>query len=376
MPSITKYETATGTRYRVRYRKPNGRQTDKRGFKTKKLAELYAASIEVDKAHGSYIDPTAGRTTITELGKTWIVSQTHLKPSTKRTVEIAWNKHVEPKWGTHPISDVTHSAVQTWIATMSAGDETHKALGATSVIRAHGVLAGILDTAVLDRRISTNPARGIKLPRKVRKEHRYLTHEEVWRLAHEAGDKGTLILLLAYTGLRWGEAIGLRVKDLDMLRRRINVTLNAVEVGKDIEVGTPKTHKRRSVPFPQFLALRLAEACKDKKRDQLVFSDRAGQYLRRTGTSDTSQGWFANARTRAGLGHLTLHDLRHTAASLAIAAGANVKAVQTMLGHSSAEMTLDVYADLFPDDLDAVAAAFDEAVLKSNVGKMWANGQN
>ena len=67
---------------------------------------------------------------------------------------------------------------------------------------------------------------------------------------------------------------------------------------------------------------------------------------------------------------MTLHDLRHTAASLAISAGGNVKAVQRMLGHASAAMTLDTYADLFDDDLDAVASALDQARTASNVAEM------
>ena len=70
---------------------------------------------------------------------------------------------------------------------------------------------------------------------------------------------------------------------------------------------------------------------------------------------------------------MPLHDLRHTAASLAISSGANVKAVQRMLGHASAAMTLDVYADLFDDDLDALAQRLDDAAAFSIVGKLWAN---
>jgi hypothetical protein len=73
---------------------------------------------------------------------------------------------------------------------------------------------------------------------------------------------------------------------------------------------------------------------------------------------------------------LVPHDLRHTAASLAISAGANVKAVQKMLGHASAAMTLDVYADLFDDDLDAVGEALSAAGAPEVVGKMWARGQS
>ena len=69
---------------------------------------------------------------------------------------------------------------------------------------------------------------------------------------------------------------------------------------------------------------------------------------------------------------ITPHDLRHTTASLAISAGANVKAVQRMLGHASAAMTLDTYADLFDDDLDAVGTALNHAADAASVGRMWA----
>lgn len=106
-----------------------------------------------------------------------------------------------------------------------------------------------------------------------------------------------------------------------------------------------------------------------------MFSDRWGFHMRRTRVSAGSRSWFKNALNAAQLEPMTLHDLRHTAASLAISAGANVKAVQRMLGHASAAMTLDTYADLFDDDLDAVSEGLDAAYEKSLVGKMWANGQ-
>jgi integrase len=83
-------------------------------------------------------------------------------------------------------------------------------------------------------------------------------------------------------------------------------------------------------------------------------------------------GWFDKAVRASGVPRTTPHDLRHTAASLAVSAGANVKAVQKMLGHASAAMTLDIYADLFDDDLEAVATALDEARARESVGKMWA----
>ena len=137
------------------------------------------------------------------------------------------------------------------------------------------------------------------------------------------------------------------------------VFLNAVEVGSEVHLGTPKGHQRRSVPFPAFLADALLAQTKDKLPDALLFPGSDGHHLRRTRTHSGSKGWFASAVRRAGIPHVTPHDLRHTAASLAISSGANVKADQQMLGHKSAAMTLDTYAGLFPDDLDAVASALD-----------------
>jgi integrase len=174
----------------------------------------------------------------------------------------------------------------------------------------------------------------------------------------------------AYCGLRWGEVTGLRVKHLDMLRRRFMVEENAVQVGSVIEVGTPKNHKKRTAPFPRFLAEQLARKCEGKGRDDFVFPGENGHHLRLARVHEDNMSRFAGAVIRSGVSRITPHDLRHSAASCAVSAGANVKAVQKMLGHSSAAMTLDVYGDLFDDDLDAVADAPDNAVSRSDVVNM------
>ena len=267
-----------------------------------------------------------------------------------------------------PVGEVRHSDVQAWVSELS------RLRGATTVLRVYGILAGVLDVAVEDRRILSNPARGVNLPRKVRKEHRYLTHQQVHALARASGDHRALVLVLAYTGLRWGEAIGLRVKDLDVERRRISVSVNAVEVGREIQVGTPKSHKRRTVPFPRLLESALVQQAAARSPEELLFTGTDGLHMRRIRVSNGSRSWFKTALVEAGLEPMTLHDLRHTAASMSISAGANVKAVQRMLGHASAAMTLDIYADLFDDDLNAVSDRLDEAYERSVVGKVWANG--
>lgn len=341
----------------VQYRKPDRSPTTKRGFKTKREAELFLASTEVRKATGEWIDASASRITIDELGAAWLQAQTHLKPSSFHVLATAWRIHVQPVWGHRRVGEIQHSEVQDWVSRLSSRK------GATVVIRAFGVLAGIIDRAVKDRRLPLNVARGVNLPRKGKKPRSYLSHDQVQDLANQSGPHRTLVLTLAYTGIRWGEAVGLRANSLDLVRHRVLVRENAVNVAGKIIPGTPKSHESRSVPFPDFLTELLLEQCEGKAIDALVFGD--GKTHLPTPTH--GDGWFAGARNRAHGADtsfplaLTLHDLRHTAASLAISAGANVKAVQRMLGHASAAMTLDTYADLFDDDLDAVAVALNNA---------------
>ena len=135
-----------------------------------------------------------------------------------------------------------------------------------------------------------------------------------------------------------------------------------------ITIDTPKSHRRRYVPLPAFLADELASHLQSRQLDDLVFTAPGGGPLR---NSNFRRDVFDPAAASVGLKGLRPHDLRHTAASLAVSAGANVKAVQQMLGHASAAMTLDVYAGLFSDDLAAVARSLHDAVAARAVVPMW-----
>ena len=139
---------------------------------------------------------------------------------------------------------------------------------------------------------------------------------------------------------------------------------NAVKVGGEVIVGTLKSNKNRTLALPSFVIDALAQTAKGKGRDDLLWPSAAGGYL---GPPSSVDSWLSGAVDRcrkadSTFPRVTAHDLRHTAASLAISAGANPKVVQRMLGHASAAMTLDVYADLFESDMDAVA---------ENVAKLW-----
>ena len=359
MGSIEPYETSAGRRYRVRYRDPSHQSREKAGFRRKADAEEYLAGVTVSSARGEYIDPRAARVTVAEVGAEWLTNRSHLKASSWKSLEVAWRVHVLPAWGDRPIGEIRHSEVQAWVRRLAPPGQESRA--ATKVKRAHGVLAGILDSAVRDRRIATNPARGVLLPRKAAKARMYLSVEQVELLVELVPEHAALVYTLAYTGMRWGEVTGLRVRNLDLQRRRARVEENAVKVSTRIVVGTPKTHETRSVPLPRFLLQGLALQIAGKGRDQIVFGD-GDTHLERP---HARNGWFMRAVAAARsidptFPRIKIHDLRHTAASLAVSAGANVKAVQRMLGHASAAMTLDTYADLFDDDLDAVSDRLDE----------------
>jgi integrase len=365
MATISKYQTASGaTLYRVRYRTPGRGQTDKRGFKTKRDAEAFANS-EVTKARGEYVAPSLGRVTAGELGLAWLARKRgHMKPSGYRSYENAWRVHVEPRWSAARVSDIRYTSVQGWIAELS------KELSASRVITIYSVLAGILDDAVRDRMLAANPARGVRLPRRSRRPNVYLTADQLRRLAIESGRYRSLVLLLGTVGLRWGEAAALRVSDVNFLRRRVVLHENAVDVGGRTHVGTLKSGRHRPVALPAFVVDELAATCAGKDRDELIWPAHDGGYL----APPTNKSWMAGAVDRCQKSdptfpRVTAHDLRHTAASLAIASGANPKVVQRMLGHASAAMTLDVYADLFDSDFTAVADKLSETV-----GKMWARG--
>ena len=345
-----------GTRWRARYVDSDGREVVQ-GFTRKIDAQDWLDGITSTIVTGDYVAPGAGTITVAEVHQQWVRTQGHVKATTKAARESAWNTHVKGRWGKVQLVEIQTSAVRAWVADMA------ESRSPATIEKALGVLRMVCDLAVEDRRLARNPCDGVKAPRRENTDRGYLSHVQVDRLARQMVRDQLVVRFLAYTGLRYGEMAALRVQDFDMLRRRVQVQRSVTEVSGKLVWSSPKSYEKRSVPFPKMLSDDLAAAMKNKGREDLVFAAPAGGVLR-----------IATFRTRvfgpavkelmeadSDFPKVTLHDLRHTAASLAISAGANVKAVQTMLGHKSAALTLDTYADLFPDDLEAVAAAMDKA---------------
>lgn len=364
--TIRPYVTKGGRRYEVRYRKPDGTATGKRGFKRKMDADAWgAANVTTAKTTGSYIDPQAGKRRLEDFWEPWIAAKkTKAKPSYIESLERAWRIHVEPKWGLRGVQSITHDEVQVWVSGLT------ESKSASVILRAEGILRALLAKAKADKCIHDNPCDGIELPRKQRKKHVYLTIGQLLALADASGWRRPIVLTLGLCGLRWGELVGLQVGDVDFTRQRIHAVRSATEVNHEIVIGTPKTGETRTVIFPALLRPCLEEACRGRQPSELLFPDiHTGLFLRKTHGPCTPSSWFYWAKKRS-LGDviadsMTIHDLRHTCASLLVHAGANVKAVQRQLGHKSATMTLDVYADLFDDDLDTVGEAMNGLLIRA-----------
>jgi integrase len=299
-------------------------------------------------AQGDWTDPARGRITFGEYALAWLDSRTDLKPKTRHQYNSLMTLYVLPTWRTVPLAKVTFEGLTQWVARLSLGG-----LGPSGVRQSVFVMSAALDHAVRSGRIRTNPAHGLGLPRPQRRDYVFLTHRQVLDLAVAAGPWRLLVLVLGYTGLRWGEATALRVCDIDFDRRRIDIRRAFSDVGGRVVLGTPKSHQSRTVPVPRFVATEIAAAVAGKHADDLVFTMPGGSVIR---LSNWRHATFLPARARAGLsGRFRIHDLRHTAASLMIQAGYPPKMLQEIMGHASITTTLDLYGHLYPGEMDRYA---------------------
>jgi len=337
--------------WRARYRGPDGRQHSK-SFARRVDADRWLRLELATADRGVWVDPTAGDVGFGDWVEDWSAGLT-VKPKTAAGYRSLLVSRVLPTFGAVPLRRITPAMVRAWVADMA--DE---GLSASRQRQARQVLHAALDQAITDGLIGRNPTDKVKVAATRSREHRYLTAEQVAVLAVACEDRqdgaGTLIRVLAYSGLRWGEAVALPGSGVDVLRRRIEVRESATEVAGKLVWGSPKNHKSRVVIVPTFIAERLGEHMAGLGPDDLVFRSPRGHPLR---TGNFARWVWRPAVAACELDGLWVHDLRHTAASLMISAGAQVKAVQRALGHASAAITLDVYAGLFDDDLEALADA-------------------
>lgn len=377
--------------WQARYIDHEGKHHTK-SFATKREADRHLAQVTTDLAMGAYIDPQRANLRFSELARRWEEApRPNVKPGTLLGYQALLRNHVLPYFGSHPVSSIKRSSIKAWVANCLSHD-----VGVGVIRNAYrNVLKPILDLAVEDELIRANPAQGFKLnlPKAEREEMLFLTADEVYRLA-QAIDKpyDVLILFAAYTGLRAGEIGALRVKHLDLLRRKVSVEESVTELPMSVTNSSqhrtsnllyqrPKTDaSRRTVTLPKFLSDALAAhlhahplavspfgQTQPLDPETLVFMTARGMPLRH-GNFVTR---FFKPAVRACLPPnkhgLRFHDLRHTCASLLInpPISANPKAVMAQLGHTSIQITFDRYGHLYDDVALDIAARLDSTFMKA-----------
>lgn len=342
-------------RWRARYRDSEGRE-HARHFARKADAQGWLDEQTTARRTGTWVDPAKAKTLVEVEARAWLASHPDWSASTRARATGIVSRWILPRWGGLQLGQVSTEAVQEWVSGMDTSPAT--------VRKIVGVLSGVMDGAIRRGHISANPCHGIALPRQRLARRRYLSVQQVEALAEAAGPHALIVRVLAYTGLRWGEMAALKGRSIDLGRRRLRVEESVTVVGGRLVWSEPKTHQRRTVPWPAFLDGEMIALAAVRGDDELLFRSRRGTPLR---VAAARRSWWDQACIDAGVEGLTPHELRHTAASLAVSAGASVLAVQRMLGHSKPSMTLDVYADLFDQDLDAVAESLD--ALRSSCGQ-------
>lgn len=343
--------------WQVRWYGPD-RHERSRSFPTRREATAFDAARKSGRARGDWVDPGSRRVLLSDVWPRYLAAQTHLKPRTRASYETLWRSHLEPAFGGWPIQEITYGVIAPWVGRL-AHDRS-----ASTTRHAHRLLSLVLDHAMAERLIGRNEARGVKLPRLARSTGRGLTIGEVEGLARAAGDfGGDVIRTLAYTGMRWGELAGLQVGDVDLVRARLMVRRAVVELGGTQIETTPKTHRARLVPIVEPLAPMLAARIGGRRVSEPVFATSVGTPIRNS--NFRKQVRWSELTESVGLSGLRLHDLRHTAASLMIASGASVVEIAAVLGHSSSQTTLTIYAHLMQDRLGDVSERMGQAIAGS-----------
>lgn len=318
--------------------------------------------------------PAAGRMKLGEYAHEWLASKHNLKPSTRARYQVVLDTAIA-KHADVALGDISRRFVREWIAELS------RDLAPASVHKTVGVLRQVLAMAVTDNRLALNPVDGVELPSVTAVEQRFLTLEQLHALADAASAHRALVYVLGTCGLRFGEVAELRWRDVDLENLRLRISRSVTLVDGVFVVGSPKNGKARTVSLPAFVA----DLLTPRELDALVFPDSAGGHMR---GSNVRRRWWSQAVAAAQLfprtvtdaaGKVTvvydfkLHELRHTAASLAIQSGANIKALQNMLGHESAGLTLDRYGHLYGSDVEAVGVAIND-LLTRNCGQKVGTG--
>jgi integrase len=328
-----------------------------------------------------------GEPTLNEFYQEWITAKARtLKDTTLRDYTQTFESYILPDLGEMKLVEISPRDVQKWIDRLpdlparreemkKKGEKKKpvKKLGAASINKAFRYFRNITNNAALTDVIDRSPCRGAIVPRPSKEtEFDILSIDEVRQVLDVADDpERTLIAVLAFAGLRIGEALGLKWKDVDFTQHCIRVERTWTKYST---WSTPKSKSsRRAVFMADSLAALLAdfyEAAGRPGPDAVLFTHDGSRPL----DSSHARRSFDAALKVAGLRHVRIHDLRHTFATTLLSSGASIKWLQAQLGHSSASMTLDIYSHYVPESGVGAIAAFN-ALIDGSVAQLPAPGK-
>jgi integrase len=345
-------------RWQVRYYDRAGaRHTAPRTFPSKGDATRYLTQVEADLLRGVWTDPRLARTTFGEWVDRWQQTAGDLRPGTRVLYGYLLRRFLLPAFGSMPLGKLDALDVRAWLGGLhQAGEVTP-----TTIAKAYRLLRSILNAAVEAGYLARNPCaiKGAGIERAA--EMRHVSIPQLTALAEAVPARyRALILVAGFGGLRWAELVGLRRRHVDLAGAKLHVVEQAAEVAGKFIVGPPKTEAgRRVVTLPALAVAALAEHLDRYAApgpDGLVFLSARGKYLARS--SFRRLVWLP-AVQQVGLDGLRVHDLRHTAATLAAAAGATTKELMERMGHTSPGVALR-YQHVMADRQAVLAAALDD----------------
>jgi integrase len=327
-------------RYQARYHDPTGLDRPApHTFATKTDAERWLTSVEAEIIKGTWRDPDLGRTPLGPYFTEWIAHRPGLRPRTVDLYRWLYRKYIEPTLHEHLLTDITPATVRAWRAELIAGGNA-----ATMVAKAYRLLRAVLNTAVDDELIRRNPCRIKGAGTERAPERPTATVAQVFDLAGLVPTRFRgLILMAAFTSLRYGELAALRRRDIDP--RCTTVTVRATLAERQdgsLVIGPPKSEAgRRTVTIPTAIRRDVRTHLRDfvpEDLDALVFTGSKSGALRRSNFQRTAN-WTA-AVSQAGLPGFHFHDLRHTGNTLASRTGASLADLMARMGHSSTRAAL------------------------------------
>ena len=385
--SIQQYRTKAGVQYLVKWRVPledgvTTKEVLKRGFLTERAAGDFLGDRLAEIRCGVHVLPS--NTTVGQFAQVW-ADGLRLAPSTLASYRKNLRLHVLPEIGNVRMNQLPGARLtQLYVKLEKTGRQDHKAGGGLSprtVRYIHTIVKAMLGEAVRQGLIATNPAdravppaaREAKAP-----EIRPWTAGQLSTFLGWADERGCTDAVawrvLAYTGMRRGELLALRWRDLDLDVARLSVRRSAGIVktkgeGEQLVEGPTKSGRQRSVDLDQrtidaLRRYRVARAGLDLRlvRDEsLIFGDLNGGHLNPDRFSRRFTRSLALARSQLGadaLPMMRVHDLRHTHASVLLAAGVPVKVVSERLGHATVTITLETYQHVMPGMQAEAAARF------------------